>query len=313
MTRHFDTIDDLTAAIAAFADARDWRQFHNPKNLLLALMGELGELAEHFQWLTTEQASKVSEDSSSRSAIEDEVADVAIYLLRLADELNVDLATAIRAKLARNETRFRRSRRSVRQNPEMISGILSEAPLFTPAHVLQTPSPVPREAGLYGWYFREVPPVVPTDDCRKREDATLLYAGVAPRRPPADGRPPSMQTLRDRIRSHLTGNASGSTLRLTLGCLLGDVLGIELRRVGRGSRMTWTREGEIVLNEWLQQNALVCWETDPSPWDREEVLIREVSLPLNLDQNKHHGFHADLSARREAARQKARDLPIVDV
>lgn len=195
----------------------------------------------------------------------------------------------------------------------MTSSILSDAPLFTRAQALQKPGPVPREAGIYGWYFRDVPPGVPTDHCVTREGLTLLYAGIAPKRPPANGRAPSTQTLRDRIRYHFTGNAEGSTLRLTLGCLLAEVLGLELRRVGSGTRMTWTRAGEATLNEWLGRNALVCWETNGSPWDREETLIRDVSLPLNLDQNNHHSFHADLTACRRDAKKKARELPIIDV
>lgn len=103
------TVEDLTAAIAAFTDARDWRQFHNPKNLLLALMGEVGELAEHFQWLTADEAVRVKYDDYLRAEVAAELADVTIYLLRLADELDVDLGAATLAKLAQNETRFPRT------------------------------------------------------------------------------------------------------------------------------------------------------------------------------------------------------------
>jgi dCTP diphosphatase len=100
------TVAELTAAVNAFVDARDWRQFHNPKNLVLALVGEVGEVAEHFQWLTAEEAAAVPRDPDRRAAVADELADVAIYLLRLADELDVDLAAAVAQKLTRNETRF---------------------------------------------------------------------------------------------------------------------------------------------------------------------------------------------------------------
>lgn len=96
----------LTGRIRTFADARDWRRFHNPKNLALALVGEVGELAAELQWLTPEEAAAIDPASERGAAVRDELADVAIYLLRLADELEVDLGAAVLAKLARNEERF---------------------------------------------------------------------------------------------------------------------------------------------------------------------------------------------------------------
>jgi NTP pyrophosphatase (non-canonical NTP hydrolase) len=103
MTR---TVEDLTAAVNAFVDVRDWRRFHNPKNLVLALVGEVGEVAELVQWLTAEEAAALAGDAGPRDELADELADVAIYLLRLADEVGIDLAAAIEAKLARNAERF---------------------------------------------------------------------------------------------------------------------------------------------------------------------------------------------------------------
>ena len=99
-------IDHLKAEIKAFADARDWEQFHTPKNLSMAVAGEAGELVSEFQWLTAEE-SKLSKLSPEKlSDIELEIADVAIYLIRLADVLNVDVASVVRKKLAINESRF---------------------------------------------------------------------------------------------------------------------------------------------------------------------------------------------------------------
>lgn len=99
-------IDHLKAEIKAFADARDWEQFHTPKNLSMAVAGEAGELVSEFQWLTAEE-SKLSKLSPEKlSDIELEIADVAIYLIRLADVLNVDVAGVVRKKLAINESRF---------------------------------------------------------------------------------------------------------------------------------------------------------------------------------------------------------------
>jgi NTP pyrophosphatase (non-canonical NTP hydrolase) len=99
-------LEDLRRRIRAFADARDWEQFHTPKNLVMALAVEAAELMEPLQWLTSEQAAAGEIDEATRVALEDEIADVAIYLIRLADVLGVDLGEAVRGKLDRNEGRY---------------------------------------------------------------------------------------------------------------------------------------------------------------------------------------------------------------
>jgi NTP pyrophosphatase (non-canonical NTP hydrolase) len=98
------TIDELTAEIRAFRDARDWRQFHNPKELAVAITAEAGELLQHFVWQNPEQSERRM--TERRAAIEDEIADVAILLFELADNSGIDLADAMRAKLARNQERY---------------------------------------------------------------------------------------------------------------------------------------------------------------------------------------------------------------
>ncbi|MFE4456953.1 nucleotide pyrophosphohydrolase [Nocardia tengchongensis] len=100
------TIDELQGLVTEFSQQRDWERFHTPKNLVMALMGEAGELAEIFQWLTPEQSEVVCSDKDSRVKVEHEVADVFIYLLRLATVLDIDLATAVQAKLKLNEQRY---------------------------------------------------------------------------------------------------------------------------------------------------------------------------------------------------------------
>ncbi|MFU8840768.1 MAG: nucleotide pyrophosphohydrolase [Nitriliruptoraceae bacterium] len=103
MTR--DGVDELRQRLRAFAAERDWEQFHTPKNLAMALAGEVGELLEIFQWLTPEQAAEVMA-SDRADDVCDELADVTIYLVRLADILGVDLLEVARAKLERNHDRF---------------------------------------------------------------------------------------------------------------------------------------------------------------------------------------------------------------
>jgi len=105
----------------------------------------------------------------------------------------------------------------------------------------------------------------------------------------------------------MRGNAEGSTLRLSLGCILPEQLGIQLRRVGSGKRLTFG-PGEQRLSEWLEENArLPCAE----PWTLESQLIATPNLPLNLEQNSRCGFHWVLTHLRRDARRLARQLPIL--
>ncbi|ONI72659.1 nucleotide pyrophosphohydrolase [Actinosynnema sp. ALI-1.44] len=100
------SLTDLSTRLRDFATTRDWHRFHTPKNLAMALSGEAGELVSLFQWLTPEQAAAAMDDPDLAANISDEIADVLIYLVRLADVLDVDLVKAANAKIDRNETRF---------------------------------------------------------------------------------------------------------------------------------------------------------------------------------------------------------------
>jgi NTP pyrophosphatase (non-canonical NTP hydrolase) len=99
-------LKELQRQLRAFAEERDWDQFHNPKNLVMALAGESGELLEIFQWMTPEQAARVAEDARKFRAVQDEMADVFIYLARLADKLGVDLEAAVTHKIAHNAAKY---------------------------------------------------------------------------------------------------------------------------------------------------------------------------------------------------------------
>ncbi len=97
-------LDELTARVEAFVAERDWAQFHSPKNLSMALAGEVGELIEHFQWLTQEQSRHLS--AETHEAVRQEIADVQIYLLLLARKLDIDLLQAARDKLEINIRKY---------------------------------------------------------------------------------------------------------------------------------------------------------------------------------------------------------------
>jgi hypothetical protein len=187
----------------------------------------------------------------------------------------------------------------------MMADLLTNpAVLCSRPEVMSSPSVVPATRGLYGWWFRKVPPDVPCDDCARLGDLTLLYVGISPKNPA------STQHLRRRILTHYAGNAEGSTLRRTLGVLLAETSGFPLRRVGSGKRMTFTHLGEQWLDAWLDANALVGCVEHPEPWTVEAEVFSRLSLPLNLKDNQHHAFHAVLSARRAAAKAWALGEPV---
>lgn len=98
------TIEALTAEIRRFRDARDWMQFHAPKELAVAITAEAGELLQHFVWQSPEQSQKRA--SERREEIAGEMADIAMLLFEMADNLGIDLGDAMQAKLARNEERY---------------------------------------------------------------------------------------------------------------------------------------------------------------------------------------------------------------
>jgi NTP pyrophosphatase (non-canonical NTP hydrolase) len=98
-------INNIQKQLADFADERDWDQFHNPKNLAMALSVEASELVEIFQWLTPEQAEAIM-SSSENEHVKEEIADVMIYLLRLTDKLDIDLESIVSDKIVQNGKKY---------------------------------------------------------------------------------------------------------------------------------------------------------------------------------------------------------------
>jgi hypothetical protein len=191
----------------------------------------------------------------------------------------------------------------------LLEALCNPKRLLTCSEILERPSPVPQAPGIYAWYFDRCPPSVPLDACHILGGQTLLYLGISPCRSIIGKEQKRLQSIRKRVRYHTRGNAEGSTLRLSLGCLLEKDLGIELRRVGTGARMTFG-PGEKRLSAWLAENASVAWVTISEPWLYESQLIRRLNLPLNIAHNAHHRFSAELSRIRRAARVRARSLPV---
>ena len=108
------------------------------------------------------------------------------------------------------------------------------------------------------------------------------------------------------------GNAEGSTLRRSLGILLTKESNYPLRRVGSGTRMTLTYNGEQWLDDWMDKNAFVFWVEHQSPWELEEELLNLFSLPLNIQGNRSHPFAKELNGIRKDAIDTARELQIAN-
>lgn len=190
--------------------------------------------------------------------------------------------------------------------------LVEQAALFSRDDVLSRPSPVPRKPGVYAWYFRRIPARVDATGCHSVGAMSLLYVGISPKEPPRNGGRASQSTLRKRLQTHYRGNAEGSTLRKTLGCLLASETGFSLRRVGTGSRQTFTNPGEQALDAWMRENAFVTWLACDRPWEVERAILRSgPPLPLNIRDNPCEAHTALVKAVRREAVATALQLPIV--
>lgn len=197
---------------------------------------------------------------------------------------------------------------SAKRNAHAVANFLA-AQRYTREQVFVEPGPVPAQAGAHGWWFREIPGGIDVAGCQQRDGWTLLYVGVSQGPPRADGKPQHPQDLHKRIRYHFgarNASADGSTLRKSLGVLLGDQLGFALRRVGSGKRQTFAG-GEAVLTQWMAENTTVSWVLHPEPWFLETKLVNALDLPLNFQDNERNAFGPELKRlRREAAIKAAK-------
>lgn len=112
------TVNALREMVRRFVDARDWQQFHSPKNLSMALAIEAAELMEHFQWITTDDSRAVGENPDKLEAVREELADVLCYALAIANELDIDVSSAMRAKMKKNERKYPADEYRGRYGPE---------------------------------------------------------------------------------------------------------------------------------------------------------------------------------------------------
>ena len=100
------TVDQLKQLVADFVAERDWRQFHAPKNLSMALAVEASELMEHFQWIDGDASRRITQDDTKLAAVAEELADVLAYSLAMANELGIDISSTVRAKMEKNIAKY---------------------------------------------------------------------------------------------------------------------------------------------------------------------------------------------------------------
>jgi NTP pyrophosphatase (non-canonical NTP hydrolase) len=100
------TLTQLRDEVRQFADERNWNQYHTPKNLGMSIAIEAAEIMEHFQWYSNEQSVELVNDLNTRNLVADELADVMIYCLLLANQANIDISSAVSTKLKRNKDRY---------------------------------------------------------------------------------------------------------------------------------------------------------------------------------------------------------------
>jgi hypothetical protein len=181
---------------------------------------------------------------------------------------------------------------------EQTSFIQVPSKLFTVADVIKRPSAAPNEAGLYAWWFDDLPNV-PLEGAREQEGFRLAYIGIASAR---EGSP---RTLKMRLSNHCNGPIATSTLRRSLAALL--MAELNLQPIRSPGQKTWLAEaGEFRLTEWLAKHARITWTASATPWLLEEDLLRNgPPLALNIVGNK-HAFVPEL----RVLRRQLSDLPL---
>lgn len=166
--------------------------------------------------------------------------------------------------------------------------------LWTRTELMATPCPIPSTPGIYGWYFDELPePGIPSIGTKVGQ-WWLLYIGIAP------ARQGSLSNLRKRLRTHLSGSARKSTLRLSLGSLLSDQLG--LSAVPASGKVHFGQT-EALLSSWLDEHARIAWVERARPWEVEAEVVHTLLVPMNRDHNQSHPFYAAMGDARKTIRR----------
>ena len=160
---------------------------------------------------------------------------------------------------------------------ERAAALLHPAAFHDPAVVAVNPDLVPKEHGIYGWWFDAAPPGVSAEGTIEVDGRRLLYVGICPN----GSNPLSERSLRHRMKEHCRGPIRSSTLRRTLVALLGDHLALRVVRSPR-SKLILEGDGETRLSHWMHEHLRVAWMVHTQPWTLETELIHSIRLPLNI-------------------------------
>ena len=170
--------------------------------------------------------------------------------------------------------------------------------LFTPKclyridEITQAKTLIPKDAGIYAWWFDTLPALVPIDGAEKVNEFLLRYIGIAP------SGPSSKRTLRDRLQNHCRGPIAISTLRRALAVLLQQDLSLHIVRLAT-RKLALEQDGEHRLTTWMNDHARVCWAVIPKPWEFERRLIAAAKPTLNVAGGV-HPFAIDLRKLRSS-------------
>lgn len=274
----------LQEELRRFARERDWEQYHTPKNLVMALSGEIGELADLFQWLTPEESIGVTE-TELRDDVERELSDVFQYLLRLADVLGIDLEEATWRTIERNRGRFPPAPPETDGPPSksdvdvLVAALSDSRGADRPADFPSNPSAAD-SPGMYSWWVSEEGRLM-LSNWLEDELPPLIYAGQAGATRCPSGIP-SSATLHSRIaRNHIRGDARSSTFRRTISAILLDPLDLS---VGEGGKLTPASRDRVSawVNQYLKVKIAPFEDRSRLGRIETEVLIR-LDPPLNLE------------------------------
>lgn len=182
----------------------------------------------------------------------------------------------------------------MKDNP--LDAILHPDQMYSHTEISKQSSLVPAEEGIFAWYFKEVPERLKNLGLHTHKGLTLAYIDSSPQKPLKDSLS-AKGNIRKRVLADITGPASTSSIRRSLGCLLKEKL--DLKSVKLSSRTVNFGEGERALTDWISHNVRFCWLITESPWDIRDKLIKEKQVPLTLSNKLVNSFYDELTKMRK--------------
>lgn len=200
------------------------------------------------------------------------------------------------------------TRDGLQMNTDIESELIHPDKLIPISDVIANPTQLPAHPGAYAYYVDVELPLVPIKECHKHNGLYLVYVDSSPQDEPV-GLTQRKGDVKKRVTGDTRRDARASTFRRSLGCLLADELGLQLRRINKNT-VTF-HNGEKTLSEWIANHVSVALIEVPSPWVVRNALHQNLFIPLNHTTGNKHPFHDELIDLRNKATQLAKELPIV--